>query len=190
MISWALKEWAIAVDALLSGDLILLVRKGGIREVRQSFELPSNRFLLFPTYEHQKLEALRPPYGAQLMPQAVPKVGDPVAIGGWAQITHQLLLQGSSLVDDLSPFHIWADSWLTERLAWKPERPAYGLMLRVHRFSNPVAIPYDNRYGGCRSWVSMDFPESLPTSTPVLPIATYEALAERIQAAVPLSTRV
>jgi hypothetical protein len=28
----AFKEWAIAVEALLSGDLILLLRKGGLRE--------------------------------------------------------------------------------------------------------------------------------------------------------------
>ena len=180
-IAWMLKEWAIAVDALLAGEMILLIRKGGIREKAPSFEIPSDRGLLFPTYEHQYAEALRPPYGARLFSRPVPVVGDEVVIGGWAQITHQLPLSGSSVVESLHPFHIWTDPWLTERLAWKPDRPAYGLLLRAYRFANPIILPYQKQYGGCRSWVKVEPLKPFPQSVPVLPTATYEALTEEIQ---------
>lgn len=183
-IAWALKEWAVAVDALLSGDLILLIRKGGIREHGHSFEVPSDRALLFPTFEHQKAEALRAPYQAKLTPQSVPAIGDNLILPGWAQITHQLPLSVPPGVEQLHPFHIWTDAWLAERLAWKPERPTYVLLLRAHRFSAPVVVPYQKQYAGCRSWITIEVPESLPESAPVLPAETYDAIAEQIQGAI------
>ncbi|NER83153.1 MAG: DUF1802 family protein, partial [Leptolyngbya sp. SIO1D8] len=98
-ISWVLKEWSIAVEALISGDFVLLIRKGGIREKKQSFEVPSDRALLFPTYEHQHADALRSPYGQKLVSQPVPAIGDEVVMSSWAQITHQLLLPGVSAIE-------------------------------------------------------------------------------------------
>lgn len=181
--AWALKEWSIAVEALLSGDLILLIRKGGIRETQPVFQCPSDRALLFPTYEHQTADALRAPYDIQPTPQAVPAIGDPVPIGGWAEITHQLLLPGPAGFAPLHPFHIWTDGWLRDRLAWKPDRPAYLLLLRVHRFVQPMVIPYQQSYRGCRSWVTVNAPDPLPDSAPVLSIDTYESRVADLQAA-------
>lgn len=178
---WALKEWAIAVDALLAGELILLIRKGGIHERRPTFEIPSDRPLLFPTYEHQRPDLLRPAYGQQITPRPVPDVGEPVMLKGWSEITHRLLLPRSP-VAALRPFHIWTDKWLEERLAWKPERPAYALLLRTHRFMTPVTLPYQKAYGGCRSWIAIE-PDSLPESQPVLQTSTYEELSDKVQAA-------
>ena len=179
-LAWALKEWAIAVDALLSGDLILLIRKGGIREAKPFFEVPSDRAVLFPTYEHQSIEAIRTPYQERLVPQSVPLVGGSVELNGWAQITHQLPIVDASVVERLQPFHIWTDAWLIERLAWKPNRPAYGLLLRTYRFSKPIMLSYEAHYSGCRSWIAIDTLDVLP-SQPVLSDATYQALAADIQ---------
>ena len=50
----ALKEWAITVDALASGEQILLMRKGGIHEESKDFRIIHDEFLLYPTYEHQR----------------------------------------------------------------------------------------------------------------------------------------
>ncbi|MEL6383220.1 MAG: DUF1802 family protein [Cyanobacteria bacterium J06626_18] len=184
-IEWALKEWAIAVDTLLSGDLILLIRKGGIRESKPYFEVPSDRALLFPTYEHQSVAAIRLPYQARFVPQPVPTIGAPVKLAGWAQITHQLPIGNLSAVKALHPFHIWTDAWFAERLAWKPERPAYGLLLRVYRFAEPLVLSYETRYGGCRSWIAMDTAEySFPASTAVLSDAAYQERTEAIQQAI------
>ena len=46
----ALKEWAVVCRALEEGRQIVLLRKGGILEYRQSFKVKHDRFLLFPTY--------------------------------------------------------------------------------------------------------------------------------------------
>jgi len=55
----ALKEWAVVCRALERGRQILLLRKGGIYEAAGEFELEHRRFLLFPTYLHQKIEMLK-----------------------------------------------------------------------------------------------------------------------------------
>lgn len=180
MISWALKEWAIAVEALLAGELILLIRKGGIHEGKAAFTAPSDRFFLFPTHEHQQAPLLRSPYRERLTPQPVPQVGDPVSIQGWAHVTHQIPLAATVDPKALRPFHIWTDAWLQERLAWKPERPAYCLLLQAHRFNVPLELPYQKQYGGCRSWVTIDGPTALPDSVPVMPETVYQEMAQRI----------
>src|SRR3954470_15934331 len=50
----ALKEWAVLVDAMARGDIIAMVRKGGIREQRAGFDVRHERFLLYPTFFHEK----------------------------------------------------------------------------------------------------------------------------------------
>ena len=58
----ALKEWAVVVHALLEGEQIVDIRKGGIKEDGRHFDLPTRRFWLYPTAEHQKAELLKPAY--------------------------------------------------------------------------------------------------------------------------------
>jgi hypothetical protein len=184
-LTWALKEWAIAVKVLLAGQSVLLIRKGGIREAQPVFKVPSDRVLLFPTYEHQTPSAVRPPWTEQVVAQSVPRVGDRVSLPGWATITHQWPLTGPDVVTALRPFHIWTDEWLAERLAWKPERPAYALLLRVHRFVQPLSLTYQAPFGGCRSWIELDSPPApaLPKSEPVLSAADYNDYMAHIQQA-------
>ena len=47
----AYKEWAAVVRALLTGEQILDVRKGGIREEGRHFGIRSTRLWLYPTVE-------------------------------------------------------------------------------------------------------------------------------------------
>jgi len=44
----ALKEWAVAVDALEQGKTIMLLRKGGIHEQGGRFKVAHNQILLYP----------------------------------------------------------------------------------------------------------------------------------------------
>jgi len=165
----------------------MLIRKGGIREARPIFEPPSDRVLLFPTYEHQTATAVQPPYPDRVINQAVPQVGDPVSLPGWAQITHALFL-GTTPPDDviaaLRPFHIWTDDWLRDRLAWKPERPACVLLLRGHRFTRPIPLTYQSEHRGCRSWITVDVAAPLPDSTPALSDDIYVHRVAQIQQAI------
>jgi len=43
----ALKEWAVAVDALEQGKMIMLLRKGGIHEQNGRFKVAHDRTLLY-----------------------------------------------------------------------------------------------------------------------------------------------
>ncbi|SVB02171.1 uncharacterized protein METZ01_LOCUS155025, partial [marine metagenome] len=54
--SIALKEWAVAVEAMARGDQIIILRKGGIHRDDKEFRIVHPEFLFYPTYEHQRSE--------------------------------------------------------------------------------------------------------------------------------------
>ncbi len=54
----AFKEWGVVVDALGRGEQIVILRKGGIAEVRGGFRAEHDRFWLFPTRFHQQSEGV------------------------------------------------------------------------------------------------------------------------------------
>jgi hypothetical protein len=184
----ALKEWAVAVKALTEGEMILLLRKGGIRE--QSFAVAQSRFWLYPTYEHQKSHLLKPNYASRVTPVAAGWHPQTVPIGAWAEVTHCWEISAESAIQSLSPFHIWTAEFVTERLKWKPKLPLTLLLLRVHRLAEPGAIPYRLEYGGCKSWIDLlggqdsAWPSWLSpaSSQPVLTGAEYESRVAAIQA--------
>lgn len=174
---WALKEWSIAIEVLLAGDFILLLRKGGIHERGGQFRVASDRALLFPTVEHQQPHWLKEPYRDRAL--ASPVDADPnsamITIPGWAEITEVLPVASPAAAAALLPHHIWTAEWLRDRMAWKPELPLVALLLRAHRFHVPVTLPREPRYGGCRSWIQLDPAAiaALPASESVLSEAAY-----------------
>ena len=58
----ALKEWAAVVHALLEGEQIVDLRKGGRREDGRHFDVPARRLWLYPTAEHLRPELLKAAY--------------------------------------------------------------------------------------------------------------------------------
>src|SRR4051794_22413911 len=68
--AFALKEWSVVCDALLSGEQILTLRKGGIEEEEGEFKAVHDVFYLYPTFEHQNPDALRPEIRERLDPGA------------------------------------------------------------------------------------------------------------------------
>lgn len=152
----ALKEWAVTVDALARGQQILLLRKGGIHETGKDFRVLHREFLLYPTYEHQRAELLKPaeqPALSQLL--ASPPPVDTITFRHWARAEEILEVEAQERVADLSPHHIWTDEYAQSRLRWKPMLPLSILLLRVYRLAAPVAVPYLKEYGGCTSWVDL-----------------------------------
>lgn len=180
----ALKEWAVAVDALTQGNLILLLRKGGIREYGGTFQVAHTQVWLYPTYEHQKPELLKPDYASRVCP--VPSGWHPeqVKISAWADITHVLQVSEAAVVEALSPFHIWNAAFVSERLKWKPKSPLYVLLLRVHRLPQEQTIPYQSVYGGCKSWIDLQTYLSTRQTTPVLSDDEYFRQVEAIREAI------
>lgn len=175
----ALKEWAIAVNALLAGDTILLLRKGGIRE--QGFTIASPQIWLYPTYEHQKPHLLKPAYASQVMSVEPGWHPPTVEIQAQATITHSYEVTEPAVVEALLPFHIWNAEFVSERLKWKARLPLTVLLLRVYTLPAAQPIPYRAEYGGCKSWIDLQADLSSP-ATPVLDDLAYQAKVKAIQA--------
>ncbi|GAB4466647.1 MAG: DUF1802 family protein [Elainellaceae cyanobacterium] len=177
----ALKEWAIAQEALLSGDTILLLRKGGIRETSGRFSVAQSRVLLYPTYEHQQPHLLKPPYADRVQPVPAGWHPNTVTLCAWADITHIFQITTAETVDALLPFHIWTAALAAERLKWKPQQPLYVLLLRVHRLAEVLNLPYQESYGGCKSWIDVELPVGRAANPFVdAPVLTQEQYAHRV----------
>jgi hypothetical protein len=195
----AYKEWAAVVQALLEGEQILDVRKGGIREDGRHFSVRSSRLWLYPTLEHQRPELLKPAYARWIEtgsapggpPPSVPDATGPEAsdrgrsseaphfvIAGWADVVGAATTSDPDVLDALDGKVIWSREYVETRFQWKRRDPLWILALRVHRLHEPIAVPYRDEYGGCTSWVDVDGlpddPASL-LSSPVLSDVAFEA---------------
>lgn len=183
-ITHALKEWKVAVDALEHGDTILLLRKGGIREVGGKFTVTHDRVLLYPTYEHQQPQLLKPAYAAQVQPVESGWHPPTLCISAWATITDTFQVSERDRVTALLPFHIWNEAFVVERLKWKPKQPLYILLLRVYKLREPTTIAIDPAYGGCKSWIDLTDAIAIDNSAPVLSDADYAEQVAKIRAVV------
>ena len=152
----ALKEWAITVDALAQGEQILLLRKGGIHEEGKDFRVIHPEFLLYPTYEHQREDLLKPDHQSALtrLLDETPR-SEFITFSHWAKAEEIIEVEAQEKVDDLSSYHIWTDEYAQSRLRWKPMLPLSILLLRVYRMEQPITVPYIKEYGGCTSWVEI-----------------------------------
>ena len=178
----ALKEWAIAVDALSAGQTIVLLRKGGIRE--KQFQVKHPLVWLYPTYEHQKPQLLKPEYASQVV--AVESGWHPatVTIQSCAAITEVLPIASKSQVEALQPYHIWNQQMVEERLKWKPQQPLVVLLLKVYRLESARIINYSDTYGGCKSWIDLSEPIESERLNPVLPEQEYQKQVAEIKTAI------
>ncbi|MBD2505749.1 MULTISPECIES: DUF1802 family protein [unclassified Nostoc] len=177
----ALKEWAVAVNALESGKTIMLLRKGGIHERNGHFQVAHKQILLYPTYEHQQAFMLKPEYANRVYPVTSGWHPETVRIGSWAEITDILPVSDEFLVNALLPFHIWNEHFISDRLKWKPRQPLYILLLRTYKLTQEQEIPYYPKYGGCKSWIDLDQSINLQETTPALSDFAYTQLVQTIR---------
>ena len=179
-INAALKEWNVAIDALANGDTIMLLRKGGIREESGGFTVAYRQVLLYPTFEHQNPDLLKPEYANQV--QVVDSGWHPetIKISSFAEITNILQVSDESTLNKLFFYHIWNDNFVSDRLKWKPRQPLYILLLRTYKLTQVQDIFYRPEYGGCRSWISLNKSINITGLTPVLNDDNYHKLSAEI----------
>jgi hypothetical protein len=188
MATLAYKEWAVIVHALLEGEQVVDVRKGGLREDGRHFGLQATRVWLYPTAEHQKPELLKPAYRHAIDVAAASPVGEPIRIEGWADIVGVATVTGPEQLAALDSKLIWTFDYAESRLRWKKRDPLWVLALRVHRLLEPVVVPWREEYGGCTSWVDLhglpDDPAALP-SEPALSDVAFKSRLKGIVDALP-----
>jgi len=161
-----LKEWAAIVHALLEGEQIVDVRKGGLREEGRHFDLTARRMWLYPTAEHQRAELLKPPYRHWIELATAAPVGEAITIGGWADVTDVATIGEPEHLDALASKLIWTGEYASSRFQWKKRDPLWVLVLRTYRLDQPVTVPWDEAYGGCTSWVDLAGLPADPATAP------------------------
>ncbi len=184
----ALKEWAAVVQALLVGEQVLDIRKGGLREDGRHFSIHSSRVWLYPTVEHQKPELLKPAYQRWVASTTAAAPPDrAIRVEGWADIVGVATVTEPEILDALDGKVIWSRDYVESRFRWKARDPLVVLALRVHRLTEPITIAFRDEYGGCTSWVDLDGlpdPDSV-ASAPALSDTAFDARLKSAAAALP-----
>ncbi len=180
----ALKEWAVVCDALRSGRQSVLLRKGGIIEETRDFKLVEERFLMYPTYEHQNLESVQEPYREGFKTTLETKPPDEVVrIDAWAEVTDLFLTHDLDALLALSDLYAWSEDYIRMRMAYKPRKPMNVVIVRAHRLPHAIEHPVLEHFAGCKSWVPLDDAVPLDGSTPATDDDTHAARVERVATA-------
>jgi len=150
----ALKEWAVVCKALEEGRQVILLRKGGIMEYRQGFEVKHTDFFLYPTFEHQSKESLQPNYVNKLdtILQNAP-VNNRNRITSCASVVLVKEITNKSVLGRLEKYHIWNDHYINLRVSYNPKRPLNVVVLRVYKMKTPLEVDVKPELAGCKSWI-------------------------------------
>jgi hypothetical protein len=169
----ALKEWAVTCDALLAGEQVLIVRKGGIGE--KKFELPHPSFFLFPTYAHQRPELVKPEFRDRFA-GSLDQREEPTELpfAGYAQIADSYAIDDMGALEAIDDLHILAPSYAEERLRWRPKQPLWAVVLRVWRVDPAPVLTVTEEHGGCVSWVELPDGFVRPEGSPALDDVAFE----------------
>lgn len=162
----SLKEWATVVQALEAGDQTVLLRKGGILEAASGFVVESKKFLLFPTFEHQSPENIKPQYHKYLdfVTGHKPHEGQN-DITSYAEVIAEADITSEEKINRLSEFHIWSDSYIKTRRNWMPQKAMKAVFLKTYKLEK-FGTPLKPEYQGCKSWI--DINANIESGKPVL----------------------
>jgi hypothetical protein len=179
----AFKEWQVVCEALASGRQSILLRKGGIHEGRHGFSFAHDSFFLFPTRFHVQGDQVRE---GQVKPLPEWQVGDPLRITHHAEAVWAITLTEWQQVAALEPLHIYSEQTVRDRFDWEGKGMAAGSIhlacVRVTELEHPWELPYEARFGGCRSWIELPEPPTgwQKSARPVLADETFSTLQARL----------
>ncbi|AFZ67469.1 DUF1802 family protein [Deinococcus peraridilitoris] len=151
--SYALKEWDAQVRALLSGEVSLLLRKGGIMETHDGFEVEHRSFLLYPTFLHQNPQELRSEFAPLLRPDPKPGVVTLPALAEVHSVWKIEDLQQALALQELQALNAAA---IERRFHYRGRPWLHALLVRVTRLSAPLHLTETPEMLGCVSWVPLD----------------------------------
>jgi hypothetical protein len=176
----ALKEWAVLVDAMARGGIVAMVRKGGIREQRKGFAVRHDRFLLYPTYFHEKARELAARFRDRLDAAHADRPAE-----GRVLVEYVCDVVGVWAVSDLGRLaaveheHGLAPEAVASRFHYKDRPGVQVVAVRVKRLPRVAEVPELRRYAGCVSWVELEGGVDVAGAVPVVP---EPELARRVAA--------
>ena len=175
----ALKEWDLVFSAMLAGRQAVLLRKGGILEADNQFELEHERFLFFPTYVHQDPRMTKAAFRGEIRTMAAEPTE--VELRGHGEAAAIFEVPGRKEMDALFDLHPWDTPLIDMRFAYRPEKPLYLVVVRAFVLVAPVRIANTLEYAGCKSWVPLMEGVEVEGSRQAVGEETLEALIERVK---------
>ena len=148
LLDYALKEWAIAVKAIEQGKQFVLLRKGGILD--QGFNIASDKFLLFPTHEHQHEQYVRDEFKGWFK-----DIANKHTITSAASIAKVYETFDKDKLLRLSKYHIYNEDFIDYRLSIYKDKPVKVIVVRGYMLDEPIIIEDKPEYAGCRSWINI-----------------------------------
>ncbi|HUF28128.1 MAG TPA: DUF1802 family protein [Gemmatimonadaceae bacterium] len=165
----ALKEWAVLADALGRGEIIAMVRKGGIREQRAGFSVRHERFVIYPTYFHEKDAELAPRFRASLAESAVSRPAEgTIGIELVADVAAVWRVTTLEPLRSIGGEHGLDWTAVESRFHYRDRPVVHVVAVRVARLPRRAELTAARRYAGCVSWVELDEDVDLRGAKPVL----------------------
>ena len=179
----AFKEWAAVVEALGDGQQSIILRKGGIHEKGGQFSPEHSSFLLFPTFEHQNKEDLRPEFWNFLEKENEWKASarDKIPFKYFAKLEKSWEINDFERLSNLSFSHIWSEKALRKRFEYGKEKNVFLMLVRMFRLPVISSIEHRPSYGGCKSWVTLQNEVSIKNSAPVISDIAFSKLRESLE---------
>lgn len=155
------------------------MRKGGILEYRQGFEVKHNKFFLFPTFEHQSKDHLQADYAGKLdqILEDQPANGTNM-ITSYAQAIEVKEISDRAAIKLLAKYHVWNESYVNARIDYNPKKPMSVILLRVFKLAPPIIVESKPEWVGCKSWVPIEIEAR---GRPVLDDLQFNKLASEIK---------
>ncbi|MGY8687489.1 MAG: DUF1802 family protein [Verrucomicrobiales bacterium] len=166
----AFKEWHAICDALAHGEQHLILRKGGIAEGSDGFAFQHPQFLLFPTFFHAQYDGIQVSPESQIIKGN--EVRETVTFSACCQIVAKAVLSDWKAVERLQPFHIWKNELLRERFEYGDHQALHLAVVQTFTMKS-TTIPFEKRFGGCRSWVSIPLTE-VSEMAPIVSDAVFQ----------------
>ena len=178
-LSVAFKEWAVVCRALGAGRQAVILRKGGIAEAGGEFRPEHDRFLLYPSYFHERhrtgvipellplldaAEAEKPPAGV-------------VRFDLFAEVAAVGHVREAGQLAALDGLHGWTADEVRKRFDYRTPG-LYVLAVRAYRLPRPMGVVERPEYAGCKTWVPLAEPVDTTGATAVTP---DEALAAALR---------
>jgi hypothetical protein len=153
----SLKEWSTVIDALASGQQVILIRKGGIAD--PDFGVEASQFYLYPTYFHQG--------------ENDPRVS--VSITHWCEVVRTWSVSDAEVLGRLAPLVAIPRETLDARYRFRPDQALHIIGVRTYALAAPAEVGFRDEYAGCRSWLSVDDEIDTAGSIPVLSESVLQA---------------
>jgi hypothetical protein len=186
----ALKEWAVLCDAMARGDIIAMVRKGGIREHRAGFAVRHDRFVLYPTYFHAREDELAPRLRETLaLSEATQPPSGVVRVSLVADVAAVWQVHDLDALRGIEREHGLAWSAVEGRFNYRGVLGVQVVAVRVSRLAATADVPEIRRYAGCVSWVELDDDVDVSGAAPVVPDAAFGARLARLHSALGEATQ-